>query len=105
MIENCTRAHQEHDLTAETAAATSPNTEVTSCVFNHNSQMCVASGSDGKVRIFDLRRRQGECIGSWSVSDQPTTQGGTRGIPEFFFYPFQFVNVVDAVPIQFSFES
>ena len=44
-------------------------------MFNHNSQMCIASGSDGKVRIFDLRRRQGECIASWNVSDHPTTQG------------------------------
>ena len=69
-------AGQEHDLTAETAATSPPETEVTSCVFNHNSQMCIASGSDGKVRIFDLRRRQGECIASWNVSDQPTTQGG-----------------------------
>ena len=43
--------HQEHDLSAETSV-TSPNTEVTSCVFNHNSQMCVASGSDGKVRFL-----------------------------------------------------
>ena len=70
------RARQEHNLTAETAATSPPDTEVTSCVFNHNSQMCIASGSDGKVRIFDLRRRQGECIASWNVSDQPTTQGG-----------------------------
>ncbi len=60
----------EHDLSAETAV-TSANSELTACVFNHNSQMCIASGTDGKVRIFDLRRRRGECISSWSVSEQP----------------------------------
>jgi WD40 repeat protein len=61
---------KEHDLAADTAVTTA-NSELTACVFNHNSQMCVASGSDGKVRIFDLRRRRGECISSWSVSGQP----------------------------------
>ena len=36
-------------------------------VFNHNSQMIVVGGVDGKVRIFDLRRK--DCISSWSTHD------------------------------------
>ena len=42
----------------------------TSCLFNHNAQMIISAGVDGKVRIFDLRKR--DCISSWSVhASQP----------------------------------
>ncbi|TRY71914.1 hypothetical protein TCAL_00179 [Tigriopus californicus] len=46
-----------------------PICEVTSCSFNHNSQMLITSGIDGKIRIFDLRKQ--DCIASWMVHDQP----------------------------------
>ena len=39
---------------------------VTSLTFNHNSQILTTGSSDGKIRIFDLRKR-GECISSWTV--------------------------------------
>ena len=45
----------------------------TACQFNHNSQMLIAAGSDSKVRIFDLRKR--DCISSWS------TEGGEEASP------------------------
>ena len=41
---------------------------VTTCVFNHNAQMIITGNTDGKVRIFDLRKR--DCISSWSLTDQ-----------------------------------
>jgi len=36
---------------------------MTSLLFNHNCQMLIAGATDGKIRIFDLRKR--ECISSW----------------------------------------
>lgn len=45
---------------------------VNSCVFNHNAQMIITGNSDGKVRIFDLRKR--DCISSWSLSDVVNSQ-------------------------------
>ena len=39
---------------------------ITSLTFNHNSQILTTGGNDGKVRIFDLRKR-GDCISSWTV--------------------------------------
>ena len=66
---------QEQDLSSVSAPDhQSPMPELTACVFNHNSQMSVVGGSDGKIRIFDLRRK--ECISSWSVDDD----GGIRTI-------------------------
>lgn len=56
----------ESDLNASCCAA---NSTVTSCVFNHNAQMIITGNSDGKVRIFDLRKR--DCISSWSLSEEP----------------------------------
>ncbi len=41
---------------------------MTTCLFNHNSQMLLTGATDGKIRIFDLRKR--ECISSWSVSGE-----------------------------------
>ena len=43
-------------------------TSVTTCVFNHNAQMIITGNSDGKVRIFDLRKR--DCISSWSLTEK-----------------------------------
>ena len=40
---------------------------VTSLAFNHNSQILTTGSSDGKIRIFDLRKG-GDCISSWTVS-------------------------------------
>ena len=40
---------------------------ITCSAFNHNSQMIVVGGIDGKIRIFDLRRN--DCISSWSTHD------------------------------------
>lgn len=40
---------------------------ITCCKFNHDSQMVITGATDGKIRIFDLRRR--DCISSWSVCD------------------------------------
>lgn len=56
-----------YDLKSSTKnnLVTNSNSELTSCLFNHNSQMVFASGTDGKVRIFDLRKH--DCIASWSV--------------------------------------
>ena len=45
-----------------------PQPVFTSCRFNHNSQMITTGASDGKIRIFDLRRR--DCISSWNVSNE-----------------------------------
>ena len=45
---------------------------ITSLTFNHNSQILTTGSSDGKVRIFDLRKR-GDCISSWSVSTNDAT--------------------------------
>ena len=39
---------------------------VTSLAFNHNSQILTTGSSDGKIRIFDLRKG-GDCISSWTV--------------------------------------
>lgn len=52
----------------------SQSTFVTSCVFNHNAQMIISGSSDGKVRIYDLRKR--DCISSWSLgtSEQRSCQ-------------------------------
>ena len=41
-------------------------TVITSLTFNHNSQLLITGGNDGKIRIFDLRKR-GDCISSWAV--------------------------------------
>jgi WD40 repeat protein len=41
---------------------------MTACLFNHNSQMLLTGATDGKIRIFDLRKR--ECIASWSVAGE-----------------------------------
>ena len=46
----------------------STGNSVTTCVFNHNAQMIITGNTDGKVRIFDLRKR--DCISSWSLTDQ-----------------------------------
>lgn len=41
--------------------------ELTSCFFNHNSQLVISAGKDGKVRIFDIRKR--DCLSSWNVGN------------------------------------
>ena len=41
---------------------------LSTCVFNHNAQMVITGSTDGKVRIFDLRKR--DCISSWSLENQ-----------------------------------
>ncbi len=33
--------------------------------------MALTSGSDGKVRIFDVRRR--DCLSSWTVASSPSS--------------------------------
>lgn len=55
----------EHDLFS---GVSPPLATQTSCSFNHNSQMVISSGADGKVHIFDLRKR--DCISSWSVTTE-----------------------------------
>ena len=45
---------------------------VTSLAFNHNSQILTTGSSDGKVRIFDLRKG-GDCISSWMVASSDST--------------------------------
>ena len=66
----------ENDLTtcinnassADNLNSTTGGNSVTTCVFNHNAQMIITGNTDGKVRIFDLRKR--DCISSWSLTDQ-----------------------------------
>ncbi len=55
---------REHDF----AIAGAPLPPLTSCAFNHNSQMVIAAGTDSKVRIFDLRKK--DCLSSWSVDSE-----------------------------------
>jgi WD40 repeat protein len=57
----------ENNLTQALSSSFNSSTTVTSCVFNHNAQMIITGNSDGKVRIFDLRKR--DCISSWSLSE------------------------------------
>ena len=52
-------------LRSSTMSNSSQNV-ITSLTFNHNSQILTTGGNDGKIRIFDLRKR-GDCIASWSV--------------------------------------
>lgn len=63
-LKSCTPV--ELDMTSNTMSLSC----VTTCVFNHNSQMIITGNSDGKVRIYDLRKR--DCIASWSVQDSAT---------------------------------
>jgi len=55
----------EVNLTQSLNKGLGTNSTVTSCVFNHNAQMIITGNTDGKVRIFDLRKR--DCISSWSL--------------------------------------
>ena len=60
---------EEYDFSNSLLRASNTNfgNVVTSLTFNHNSQILTTGSSDGKVRIFDLRKR-GDCISSWSVN-------------------------------------
>jgi len=64
--------------TAAAGGSTGLRPVVTSCKFNHGSQMVTTGGSDGKIRIFDLRRR--DCISSWSVGSGAETGTGSDAI-------------------------
>ena len=59
-----TNARLQHNFTAPSAVGKS-SPVVTSCMFNHNSQIIVTGATDGKVRIFDLRKK--DCISSWTA--------------------------------------
>ena len=63
----------EANLTKTLTSGLGPTAaSVTSCVFNHNAQMIITGNSDGKVRIFDLRKR--DCISSWSLTQNSNSQ-------------------------------
>ncbi len=63
--------HEFGSAEEETGLVSASPHQLTCCAFNHNSQMVLTSGSDGKTRIFDLRRK--DCISSWSVSTSTST--------------------------------
>ncbi len=61
----------QHEFSVDEAASTASRPfELTCCAFNHNSQMVLTSGTDGKMRIFDIRGK--DCISSWSVTSSST---------------------------------
>ena len=65
----------EYDFSKSLLRASNMNSNfanvVTSLAFNHNSQILTTGSSDGKVRIFDLRKG-GDCISSWMVGSSDT---------------------------------
>ena len=66
----------EYDFSKSLLRASNMNSSfaniVTSLAFNHNSQILTTGSSDGKVRIFDLRKG-GDCISSWMVASSDST--------------------------------
>ena len=62
------RAGQIIEANLLSSLLTGMQSTLSTCVFNHNSQMIITGSTDGKVRIFDLRRR--DCIASWSLEGQ-----------------------------------
>ena len=66
----------EYDFSKSLLRASNMNSNfaniVTSLAFNHNSQILTTGSSDGKVRIFDLRKG-GDCISSWMVGSSDST--------------------------------
>ena len=63
-------SYLERDLSGSLSGSVSAGSLplMTACLFNHNSQMLLTGATDGKIRIFDLRKR--ECIASWSVAGE-----------------------------------
>ncbi len=63
----------EKDIMSKTSLSCSVEDTITvnSCVFNHNAQMIIAGSTDGKIRIFDLRKR--DVISSWSLDSPALT--------------------------------
>ena len=65
-------SYLERDLTGSlSGSVTGCVPLMTSALFNHNSQMLLTGATDGKIRIFDLRKR--ECIASWSVTGEESS--------------------------------